>query len=98
MKKRTNIVIIGCGVSGLSCGIRLLEAEFNVTILATLVPRNTTSDKAAAIWYPYDIDLDDTVRQWCKTSYDSFVQLTKKPSWGVSLIEPPSCLQDLENI
>ncbi len=48
-----DILIIGCGVSGLSCGIRLLEAGFATEIWARDLPPHTTSNIAAAIWYPY---------------------------------------------
>ena len=47
------VVVVGCGVSGLSCGIRLLEAGFDVQIWARDLPLRTTSNIAAAIWYPY---------------------------------------------
>src|SRR5437016_1293585 len=42
------IVILGCGVSGLSTGLLLLEAGHNVIILAKDTPPNTTSNKAGA--------------------------------------------------
>ena len=47
-----NLIIIGCGVSGLSCGIRLLEAGYGVRIWARDLPPHTTSNVAAAVWYP----------------------------------------------
>ena len=45
-------IIIGCGVSGLTTGIALLEAgHSNVKIIAAHIPPHTTSNKAAAIWF-----------------------------------------------
>src|SRR5262249_38063986 len=48
-----DILVIGCGVSGLTCGVRLLEAGHRVTIWARDLPPNTTSNVAAAVWEPY---------------------------------------------
>ena len=47
-----DIIIIGCGVSGLTCGIRLLESGHGAQIWARALPPNTTSNVAAAVWYP----------------------------------------------
>ena len=53
MKKQ--ITVIGCGVIGLSTGIRLLEAGFDVLIITKDLPHNTTSNWAAAVWFPYHV-------------------------------------------
>lgn len=45
------VAVIGCGVSGLTCGVRLLEHHYAVTIVARDLPPQTTSD-AAAFWFP----------------------------------------------
>ena len=46
-------VVIGAGVSGLSCAIRLLEAGHSVRVLAREFSPHLVSDQAAAIWYPF---------------------------------------------
>lgn len=46
-------LVLGAGVSGLSTGITLLRAGHEVTIWAKDLPPNTTSNQAAAIWWPY---------------------------------------------
>lgn len=48
-----DVLVIGCGVSGLSTGIALLKEGYKVTIWAKDLPPNTTSNKAAAVWYPF---------------------------------------------
>lgn len=46
-------MILGAGVSGLTSGIVLLQNGYTVKIWAKDLPPNTTSNKAAAVWYPY---------------------------------------------
>ncbi|MBE7470015.1 MAG: FAD-binding oxidoreductase [Anaerolineales bacterium] len=42
MQLKPKVVVIGCGVSGLTCGICLLEADFDVIIIARDLPPQTT--------------------------------------------------------
>lgn len=80
-----NILIIGAGVSGLSCGIRLLEAGYDVQIWARELSPHTTSNIAAAIWYPYKAYPEDLVLGWSALTYMDFVQLEQVPGSGVSV-------------
>src|SRR5580700_2911189 len=59
-----NILILGAGVSGLSTGILLLKEGYNVHIQAKDLPPNTTSNIAAAFWYPYLCNPRDKVTKW----------------------------------
>ncbi len=58
------ILILGSGVSGLSCGTVLLKEGFKVTIWAKELPPHTTSDRAAAFWYPYLCSPHDKATVW----------------------------------
>jgi D-amino-acid oxidase len=58
------VLILGSGVSGLSCGILLLKDGYKVTIWAKDFPPNTTSDNAAAFWYPYLCNPHDKATVW----------------------------------
>lgn len=78
------ITVIGCGVSGLSCGIRLLEQGFDVTLIARELPPHTTSNVAAAIWYPYKAYPIERVLRWGQLSFDEFARLMAEPEAGVS--------------
>jgi D-amino-acid oxidase len=69
------ILIIGCGVSGLSTGVRLLEAGHRVRIWAKALPPDTTSNAAAALWYPYRAYPEDKVSTWGATAYHEFQRL-----------------------
>ena len=59
-----NILILGAGVSGLSTGILLLKEGYKVHIWAKDLPPNTTSNIAAAFWYPYLVNPRDKATKW----------------------------------
>ena len=86
------IIIIGCGVSGLSCGIQLLEAGFGgVRIVARELPPHTTSNRAAAVWYPYKAYPEERVLGWGAATFRAMVALMADPASGISqttLMEP----------
>lgn len=84
MKK--SIKVIGCGVSGLTVAIVLLEHGYDVEIITEKLPHQTTSSKAAAIWFPYEVMPKEKVRTWCKESYAKFKELCQSPNSGVSII------------
>ncbi|MCP3167963.1 FAD-dependent oxidoreductase [Myxococcus qinghaiensis] len=78
------IVILGGGVSGLSCGIRLLEAGHSVEVWARELTPHTTSDVAAAVWYPYRAWPQERVIAWAKRTYTVLESLAREqPSAGI---------------
>jgi len=77
------IVVVGAGVVGLSCALRLLQAGHRVDVLARDLPLETTSSVAAAIWYPYLAFPQDKVTAWGKAAYDEFVRLAGEGADGV---------------
>ena len=82
------VTVVGAGVIGLSCALRLLEAGHRVDVLARDLPRETTSATAAAIWYPFRAWPAERVLAWSRTSYDVFAALaTEEPDSGVVLRE-----------
>ncbi len=83
MHHQHDIIVIGCGVIGLSTAIRLREAGYAVTIYARDLPPNTTSNIAAAIWYPYKAYPEDLVTHWSARSYQVFQELVAVPESGV---------------
>lgn len=78
------VTVVGCGVSGLSCGIRLLERGFSVTIVAERLPPQTTSDIAPAFWYPFKAFPLERVQSWGQLSLEEFYRLMAEPEAGVS--------------
>lgn len=79
------IVVVGAGVLGLSCALRLLQAGHRVDVLARDLPLETTSSVAAAIWYPYLAFPQDRVTAWGKTTYDAFAELAVRGVDGVRM-------------
>jgi D-amino-acid oxidase len=81
----TRILVVGAGVSGLTCGVRLLEKGHDVEIWARERSPNTTSDVAAAVWYPLRGTIDERAENWLKVSFDRFNSLVEHPSTGILL-------------
>ncbi len=85
------IAIIGCGVIGLSAAITLLKAGYKVVIYAKEFPPHTTSDVAAAFWFPYKVEYTNRVKAWAKKSFEHYEILAKNPYSGVSFITLLDC-------
>ena len=79
------IVIVGAGVSGLTCGVVLGEAGHDVTIVAKDLD-DTASHAAAAIWYPYHVGGAE-LEAWAEATRDALVALCDVEDAGVSLID-----------
>ena len=79
------VAVIGCGVIGLTSGIRLLEAGHPVSIIARELPPATTSDVAAAVWFPYHVSPPDRALAWSRVSLDVYYALSAEESTGISL-------------
>jgi D-amino-acid oxidase len=81
-------LIVGAGVSGLSCAQRLAEAGWDVRVLSRERSPDTTSDVAAAVWYPYRVGLTAAVKRWGRETFDHFLALAQDtPAAGVTMVE-----------
>ena len=80
-------LIVGAGVSGLSSGIRLLEDGWDVTIWSSDFSPNTTSDIAAALWYPFLSAPVERTDVWGSNTYNVLKQLARKKDTGVSMTQ-----------
>lgn len=83
---KSSIKIIGCGVSGLSVGITLLDDGFDVEIITEKLPKDTTSSKAAAIWFPYEVKPFEKASKWSRESYYKFLEFCDVSNSGVSIV------------
>ena len=76
------ITIIGCGFSGLCCGIRLLEAGEQVHIIAAEPPTKTTSVTAGAVWFPFVVQPMEQAMIWGSRGFEVLEQLSENPESG----------------
>lgn len=81
----SRVVVVGAGVVGLSCAVRLLERGHDVAVLARDLPRETTSAAAAALWYPHRAYPFERVTAWAAASYEVFAELASDERTGVSM-------------
>lgn len=80
------VLVVGAGVTGLSCAVRLLEAGHRVDVLARDLPLETTSAVAAALWYPYRALPQERVTGWAARAYAEFGRLAGDPRTGVRML------------
>lgn len=76
-------MVVGAGVVGLTCALRLLEAGHRVDVLARDLPLETTSSVAAALWYPHLALPQDKVTAWGTAAYVEFARQVAEGVDGV---------------
>jgi D-amino-acid oxidase len=82
------VTILGAGVSGLTCGVRLLEDGHEVTIVARELAPQTTSAVAGAVWFPYRVAPNERTGPWAEASYRRFAALAaQKDSAPIEMVE-----------
>jgi D-amino-acid oxidase len=79
------VVVIGAGVIGLSVAVRLREAGVAADVWAEQTSPGTTSDVAAALWYPYRALPEALVTRWAARTYDELLRLVDVAGAGVVL-------------
>jgi D-amino-acid oxidase len=77
-----DIIVIGGGVSGLSCAHELALARKRVQVWTAVSPEATTSRVAAAFWHPYRADPIERVGPWAALSYERFASMASDPTIG----------------
>lgn len=85
------VLVIGAGVSGLTCALCLVERGFGVTIVAENFAPRVTSVVAGALWewppavcgYHQDQESLQRSKAWCLTSYRKFAELAGNAATGV---------------
>lgn len=82
---RPNVIVVGCGVSGLSCAHELARAGHSVEIWTRELPQRTTSSVAGAIWYPFKVAPKERVARWASESYAEFERIARDGASGVTL-------------
>jgi D-amino-acid oxidase len=91
----SRVIVVGAGVVGLSCAVRLLEDGHRVDVVARDLPLETTSAVAAALWYPYGALPQDRVTAWAAASYEVLAALAAAvPRSGVRMVPGTEVLRD----
>ena len=81
------MVVVGAGVSGLSCARLLLRAGHDVTVVSADPLHRTTSYLAAAVWFPTAAGPADAVARWSATTYDMLAREAETRVPGVVMRE-----------
>ena len=79
--------VIGAGVIGLACALRLQAEGHRVSIWARERTPHTSSDVAAAIWYPYLVQEDPRVERWALAGLAQLLRDATDPASGVIVRE-----------
>ena len=82
---RPRISVVGAGVTGLTCAVRLAEAGYPVDVLARDLPLETTSAIAGGHWGPFLAEPPEAVERWSRRSFDEFQALSAIPGTGVAM-------------
>lgn len=85
-RQPVDLVVVGCGVSGLTTATCLQERGHRVRIVARELPPNTTSNVAAAYWWPFGIEPSELNRRWAELSYQRFAELSSDPRSGIFFV------------
>lgn len=64
------VVVVGSGISGLTCAVLLGRAGHEVVVVRADPPERTVSWVAAAVWFPTAAGPPDAVARWGSAAYD----------------------------
>lgn len=82
------MLILGCGVAGLTTGVVLAERHHRrVHVVARQHWRETASGKAGGLWLPYRIEPRDRVLAWSRRTLEVLGALAADPANGVLIRE-----------
>lgn len=80
------IVVVGGGVVGLSCALRLAQAGHDVAVRTADPAERTTSAVAGGLIYPRHAEPADRCARWTSASVAEFRRLAELPGTGVRLL------------
>jgi D-amino-acid oxidase len=78
------IVVVGAGVAGLTTALVLAREGAKVRVIARDRSPHTTSDIAAAVWYPFRVGPADRALAWSRRTLEVFRTLLPLPEAGVT--------------
>ncbi|RKR85860.1 D-amino-acid:oxygen oxidoreductase (deaminating) [Micromonospora pisi] len=78
-----DVVVVGAGVIGLTCAMRLQRAGARVAVVTAQESGRTVSRIAAAVWYPTRTDADPRVLEWSHRTFVEFAEQAGRAVPGV---------------
>lgn len=81
------VTVVGAGVIGLTCAVRLAEAGHEVDVLARELPLETTSATAGGLWMPFLAEPVQAVKRWSRLSLTTLLELSGSAVTGVAVRE-----------
>ena len=81
------VTVVGGGVVGLTCALRLAQAGHAVRCVRDLPVADTVSAVAGGLWFPYHVEPRDRVVGWGAAALEAFTALAADPVTGVALRE-----------
>jgi D-amino-acid oxidase len=83
---RTDVLVIGAGVAGLTTAVLLAEQGLSVRVRARQPPQHTTSAASGAMWGPH-LSNHESVPRWSQESLDVFRELAGHAATGVRMLD-----------
>jgi len=84
---RADVIVVGCGVIGLTAAVHMREEGLDVRIVTAALPLETTSSVAAALWFPYKAYPEDRILSWGSRTFEVLEDLANVPESGVLMRE-----------
>lgn len=79
------VVVIGAGLIGLTCAVRLAEAGYDTQIFARDLPLESYSAADSGLWLPRPAEPAKDVLRWASATLTELTCLTDDPDSGVRL-------------
>jgi D-amino-acid oxidase len=80
-------MVVGAGVIGLSCAVRLLEASHEVSVIGRERTTGTTSAVAGGFWFPYLAEPRERVTAWAAETFLELARLAAEvPEAGIRMV------------
>ena len=79
------IAVVGQGVIGLTCAMRLQEKNYNITLFSKDSFEHTNSMAAGAYWWPHKAYPKEKISRWALQTYNYYAELCSVSGTGISL-------------